>query len=499
MQTPIGVPLSNSEKQQTNRSISLFSSNSASPTHRVGDQMGAPADIDRLDVQKPVSPPSKSRSASSSRELASVHPERRDRRSASTIVLQQTLVAQPVIEERPQIAEHQPALLKNADPAPTTSIADQSNRSNLIQSHGIPPLIRPASDAPITAIRVDAPAIDSRPLSTGSLPPARAVPAKQVLSKTSLDGAVEPTKYLLSEEGPDPSPGYSGKFENLPRIAAQGDTAQAPAQNLPAKSKIQEHIQSLMTDEKSIVTHPSRSAALHPGISSSATGHAGKQEPTGPIAVKSELHTEHPVTRPVHRPGPRAEESSVAVPGLAAGNQPLHVQPSAISSSADQPPKSVFAALDSDLRDADPVWTPTAANRAEAGFQDPALGWVRVHAQVDSTGVHATVVPPSDDARQVLSTHMAGLGSYLTEHHSPVDSWSLVSAATSHSAGGSLAAGGQGLNQGSHHPRRDSDPSHEATNPVEVPSPVPSTGGHREQGTGPLPVGAKGQHISLLV
>ncbi|HEX4283503.1 MAG TPA: hypothetical protein VHZ28_00325 [Terracidiphilus sp.] len=254
-----------------------------------------------------------------------------------------------------------------------------------------------------------------------------------------------------------------------------------------------------MTGEKSTAPHPSRIAALHPGISSSATEQAGKQEPADPIAVKSELHTDHPVAHPVHPLELRAEEGPVAAPIVATGKQQLHVLGlSAIGPSSDQAPKSVFAALDSDLRAADPVWTHTGANRAEAGFQDPQLGWVRVHAQVDSTGVHATVVPPSDDARQVLSTHMAGLGSYLTAHHSPVDNWILVSAETSQSAGGSIAAGEQGLNQGSH-PRRHSDDSREATNLVEAPDSVPSAGDYNEQGSGPLPLGAKGRHISLMV
>jgi len=77
--------------------------------------------------------------------------------------------------------------------------------------------------------------------------------------------------------------------------------------------------------------------------------------------------------------------------------------------------------LDMDASAVTPTWVLAGAHQAEAGFHDPALGWVSVHAQSDSTGVHAAVIPSSSDAAQSLGGHLAGLNAYLAEHHSSVE------------------------------------------------------------------------------
>lgn len=71
-------------------------------------------------------------------------------------------------------------------------------------------------------------------------------------------------------------------------------------------------------------------------------------------------------------------------------------------------------------------WTSVGAHRAEAGFLDPALGWVGVRADAAGPSLHATVLPVTSEAAQVLATHLGGLQSYLAEHHAPAATISLA-------------------------------------------------------------------------
>jgi hypothetical protein len=62
-------------------------------------------------------------------------------------------------------------------------------------------------------------------------------------------------------------------------------------------------------------------------------------------------------------------------------------------------------------------WIVAEGHRAEAGFQDPSLGWVSVRAQAGAGGIHAAVVPASDLAAQVLGGHLAGLNAHLSSQY----------------------------------------------------------------------------------
>jgi hypothetical protein len=102
-----------------------------------------------------------------------------------------------------------------------------------------------------------------------------------------------------------------------------------------------------------------------------------------------------------------------------------------------------FAALDSGVSHG-PAWLHAGAHSAEAGFEDPTLGWVSVRADMSGGGVHAAVVPGTAEAAQTLSTHMAGLNNYLSEHRTAVHTLSL---ATPGSGSGFNQAAGQGSGQ----------------------------------------------------
>jgi hypothetical protein len=88
--------------------------------------------------------------------------------------------------------------------------------------------------------------------------------------------------------------------------------------------------------------------------------------------------------------------------------------------------REAFAELDAGDTTGKPTWIHAGTQKAEAGFQDPALGWVSVRADTSGGGVHAQLVPGSADAAQALTGHLAGLNAYLTEHHIPVETLTLT-------------------------------------------------------------------------
>jgi hypothetical protein len=102
-----------------------------------------------------------------------------------------------------------------------------------------------------------------------------------------------------------------------------------------------------------------------------------------------------------------------------------------------------FSALDGASNSMQPTWIHAGAHQAEAGFEDPALGWVSVRAGVNAGGISAVVVPGSADAIEALGAHMAGLHDYLAEQHSPVGTLTLGTAENSGTD--------TGLNQGTQH------------------------------------------------
>jgi hypothetical protein len=90
---------------------------------------------------------------------------------------------------------------------------------------------------------------------------------------------------------------------------------------------------------------------------------------------------------------------------------------------------ATFAALDAGTGVGVPGWIHTSSQRAEAGFEDPVLGWVGVRADVVSGTVHAAILPGSAEAAAALSTHLTGLGTYLSEQHATVSAVTVAAPA----------------------------------------------------------------------
>jgi len=116
---------------------------------------------------------------------------------------------------------------------------------------------------------------------------------------------------------------------------------------------------------------------------------------------------------------------------------------------------------------------------AEAGYQDPVLGWIGVRVDANAGGVHATLVPQSLEAAQVLSGHLDGLHSYLADNRTPVDTLTLASSA---SDGPQFAAQdtGQGTHQGA---GQDGGQQHASKSALEPQSIAPASRGSAVRGT----------------
>jgi hypothetical protein len=110
---------------------------------------------------------------------------------------------------------------------------------------------------------------------------------------------------------------------------------------------------------------------------------------------------------------------------------------------------ATFAALDSGsafgagTSVGTPGWIHASGQRAEAGFEDPVLGWVGVRADVVSGTVHAAILPGSAEAATELSTHLTGLGSYLSEQYATVSAVTVAAPAQQ----GIESGAGQNLQQ----------------------------------------------------
>jgi hypothetical protein len=113
--------------------------------------------------------------------------------------------------------------------------------------------------------------------------------------------------------------------------------------------------------------------------------------------------------------------------------------------------REAFATLDTGGTTGKPIWIHAGAQRAEAGFQDPALGWVGVRADTSGGGVHAELVAGSADAAQTLGGHLAGLSAYLAEHHTQVETLTLSSSESGWTTLDSGKGSGDGMQQGSGH------------------------------------------------
>ncbi|MGA8041611.1 MAG: hypothetical protein WCA37_02295 [Terracidiphilus sp.] len=159
--------------------------------------------------------------------------------------------------------------------------------------------------------------------------------------------------------------------------------------------------------------------------------------------------TGSPEQNHVPQPAPAVAGASLA-PASGALSPPSVVAPAASApaepgagASGPGATQQTFAALDAAGDHVAPAWVHTSAHQAEAGFQDPNLGWVSVRAHGSAGGIHAALVPGSAEAAQALSSHLAGLQAYLNDRQTPLQSLHVAQP-----EGFRMGQGGQGPGQG---------------------------------------------------
>src|SRR6185437_14892513 len=168
-----------------------------------------------------------------------------------------------------------------------------------------------------------------------------------------------------------------------------------------------------------------------------------------------------------------------------------------------------FAAMDAQGNGAGLTWVHAGSHQAEAGFQDPALGWVSVRAEMGPGGVHAAIVPGTADAAQALGGHMAGLSAHLAEQRVGVTSVSMNNPGNSPGnnpgVAPQLAGGGAGHSGGGHSNTGQGQHQPADTSGSYATPTVTSVSGaraiaHHDSGTRPVVAasGMTGRHISVV-
>lgn len=170
--------------------------------------------------------------------------------------------------------------------------------------------------------------------------------------------------------------------------------------------------------------------ANEPGLENPGLSSAGAVSLEGPQRTTRSSATDN---NSEHRPAPVVAQATgvqgdtsglMRDPGAA--RLPIDRSDGARETPPSVTPRETFAALDSGSAPGAPIWTHAGARQAEAGFHDPALGWVGVRAEMSGGAVHASLVPGSAEAAQELGRQMDGLHTYLAAQHTTVESLGLA-------------------------------------------------------------------------
>jgi hypothetical protein len=392
------------------------------------------------------------------------------------------------------------ATASSLDPDSRSSTAGQglASTSQVAIKGGIP--APPVETALNPSTNPSAPAHvarESEPLDTASL-----APSTGPQSVTASDAA-QSSSTMRSQAEQSPESSSPARTLTQPRPAGQGGEAVATpiaADGLGQTSALQ----------SAAILQPAQVAPTPPvlgkaDISTAVGAQSGIRSQRSARAVSSVSQANSPANGQI---AGQSTDSNLQMRDFASASAPTSMAGSAATGStgAATSPSAheTFAALDGGTATASPAWTHTGTQYAEAGFHDPALGWVGVRADSASGGVHASLVPDSTDAAQALGGHVAGLNTYLAEQHTPVET--LTVAAPEHRSIGSSTdqSGSQGMHQGagqdsgqgsyspaSSHVRQRTQAVTEAASSIES---APAG----RQAASAAEVGSGGRHISVM-
>ena len=316
-----------------------------------------------------------------------------------------------------------PAVLKDESTAGRHAVAHQAVSAELQRHPGFPQIgaamerdSKPVSEAPAS---VPLSPLKS-PVETGTIP-ADSIRTFRVRGAQGISTATE-----AGNRNADPKSDATTKSRELnvsPRKPVQGSSIQLAA---PASTAGDHPI------------HEDRVAAVVDEVAPAhAHGSAGATEASGQVIQSNG--------------GPRSPGADPVVPAGTSGSPILTLAstevPNATPGSGGRSgPDEAFSALDA-VGANRLTWVHAGKQQAEAGFEDPRLGWVSVRADVSGGAIHAALVPATADAAQVMGGHLDGLNSYLSEHHAAVETITLAAPGGSAHESGEPGSQGQGMQQ----------------------------------------------------
>jgi hypothetical protein len=216
----------------------------------------------------------------------------------------------------------------------------------------------------------------------------------------------------VNASGPDlPMEGHSSSAANSPRTAS----AAVPAAKVgPAHAGSPQPARAPAPIRASTAANEAAPppAPAHEVVETAATEAKSAQGTS--ILLQSKPARALPVERAATASSPAAlPPAALPVHGAPANLRREFVNPAspAVPAQAD-----TFAALDAAPPAPVATWVHAGANRAEAGYLDPTLGWVAVRAEAPGNLLHASIVPSTPEAAQALGSHLAGLNTYLADH-----------------------------------------------------------------------------------
>lgn len=218
-------------------------------------------------------------------------------------------------------------------------------------------------------------------------------------------------------------------------------------------------------------------------------GHADRpSEKVSRSAGKPDAETVH-ISTTQNQPSMHSAGAGNFAGDMLRANLPERVRGSEVVSSADS-----FSAIDAPPIPAIAKWTLTGTHQAEAGFQDPALGWVAIRAQGCAGVIHAAIVPSAPEAAQVLGEHLAGLNAHMA-HQSP--QIGPISIAVADAGTGQTMNGGEGQSSQQRHQSAPNTQDSGAAHPSVKPFVASVT--HRDIVGNISALTEKGHQVSILV
>ena len=259
------------------------------------------------------------------------------------------------------------------------------------------------------------------------IPPTRSIENSPELNLTAAKGDPQPLVIDLDGNPPSPaapmrSPGR-GRKTNA-HASAIGGAGLSRASTAGGPSSAYNAAPGERATQTAARTHSFASMrsldsapepVMKPGHLKSATGSIGASQPVRAATLD-----------PMNS-GPVRDISVFAAVAKKPDESVIGAQP-ATAEAREHGLQDTFAALDGERAIPQAAWIHARAHHAEAGYFDPALGWVGVRADTTAGGVHAAVLPGSAEAAQVLGSHLSGLNAYLSEHHGPAATVSIAAA-----------------------------------------------------------------------